>query len=80
MDYKKLYEKSHNISANLSSLVGYWEGTAAILKYERDPKKIHEELNRVYELSKMWFELREQDYLTASEVEARFNELQEVGK
>lgn len=69
MSLKRQQEQLNTIY-NLASLIGYWQGTATTLRYEDDPKKIHEKLREAYEISKQWFSMREQEGVTFDQVAA----------
>ena len=69
MNYKKIYEQTETAANNLSGLIGFWQGTAVCLQYEDDPKKIHEQLRKAYEISQEWFDMRDQVHLTREQVE-----------
>lgn len=69
MSLKRQQEQLNTIY-NLASLVGYWQGTATCLRYERDPKVIHGKLREAYEISQQWFKMREQEGVTFDQVAA----------
>ena len=75
MSLKKLEENQITIG-NLAGLIGYWQGTATMLQYERDPKVIHEKLREAYEISTVWFKMRDQEGVNVDKVQAKIKESQ----
>jgi hypothetical protein len=65
--WKEQYEKQFQIGLNMAGIIGLWQGTATVCQYY-DKAESDNMLKEVYEISRVWFKMREQGEFTVDQI------------